>query len=128
MSTTPTELAEAIARHRPRKPGPGGHCDACTMLAEVDRLRAALDAAWKAAAVPVRGMVSLAEVVADLRAKRDEFMDASKRCDRTITGDQEETYTCGLVAGHIGEHVDRHGCARWSNNDDPAAAREALGR
>jgi hypothetical protein len=39
--TPPTELAEAIARHRPRRERhpTGGFCDACTLLEEVDRLR-----------------------------------------------------------------------------------------
>lgn len=39
---------------------------------EIASLRAELDAAWKAAAVPVRGMVSLAEVITDREEKRDE--------------------------------------------------------
>lgn len=41
--------------------------------AEIDALRAELDGAWEAASVPVRGMVTLAEVITNLRQQRDQL-------------------------------------------------------
>jgi hypothetical protein len=72
--TPPTELAEAITRHRPRRERhpTGGFCDACTLLAEVDRLNAEVMEATDAV-LGVR-IATYAERDA-LRKERDRLMD-----------------------------------------------------
>lgn len=59
--------------------------------------RAAIDEAWKAAAVPVRGMVSLADVIADLREKRDEARAELNQLAARGAGD--DAYIEGLREG-----------------------------
>ncbi len=63
-----------------------------TNKARADKLERQLDAAWEAAKVPVRGMVELDEVIADLCTKRDEALAAlgkleGRRLDRTVTAE-----------------------------------------
>lgn len=60
-----------------------------------------LDAAWKAASVPVRGMVELAEVISDLRSRRDEYMSAlaTERLNRSVAPSLAEDASAPLEPG-----------------------------
>ncbi len=49
-----------------------------------------------------------------------------ERCAKTWKGDMDEQYVCGLLAHHVGPHVDQGGCASCDNPD--SAAGEEDGR